>query len=468
MNEKNANKKKEINNKSTSELLPLVERKIDFFKDLIQKTIIHVQKNKTLDILGINEVTVCIEKLGELSKKLEEATSINASSTDNIINNLQLINNELSSILKNYGTECLEDLMLVCFGNNNKITNDDNETYKFELLKKYFHPTSYKVMPKPEDAKKKENECVNLSCFDVSLVYKQFHMKVHGIKLYIHSVPLKKTLLIYGIVDDIVIDFLNNKFIKDKIKMIRENIPNDPEFTSETFDKFISSLMLKDYLINDYHNEIHHKCIGLSTHNNIINQKQISQVVKEFISDDLFTKRNTLVTLLVRSLHHENQYLAYLLYDLLSNDSNGNVDSQEQIKIFDSFPWLIKQSFKQAMKKTIQYTNDLSNFDINKIPLEQQICLLKVPDSVKEKAMIKLKEVKAKTEDSGSKARQYLDGLIKLPFGVYKKEPILSVMELVRNSFKDLYKKYNIEKLFPEIKPKSQFTSIEILKYLKK
>ena len=50
------------------------------------------------------------------------------------------------------------------------------------------------------------------------------------------------------------------------------------------------------------------------------------------------------------------------------------------------------------MKKTIQYTNELSNFDINKIPLEQQICLLKTNDNVKEKAMMKLKEVKAKSK----------------------------------------------------------------------
>ena len=42
------NRKKEINHKSTNEVLPLVEKKIDFFKDVIQKTIIHVQKNKFL------------------------------------------------------------------------------------------------------------------------------------------------------------------------------------------------------------------------------------------------------------------------------------------------------------------------------------------------------------------------------------------------------------------------------------
>ena len=56
--------------------------------------------------------------------------------------------------------------------------------------------------------------------------------------------------------------------------------------------------------------------------------------------------------------------MAYLLYDMLSNDVNGNIDTQEQTMLFDSFPWSIKQYFKDAMKNTIQYTNNLSNFDI--------------------------------------------------------------------------------------------------------
>ena len=463
--------KKENNQKTTNDVLPLVEKKIEFFKDVIQKTIIHVQKIKILDILGISDVSSCIEKLGELSKKIEETMTQKMTSTDTIINNLQLINNELSSLLKNYGTENLEDLLLICFGNNNKITTDENEYNQFELLKKYFHPTSYKVIPKKEESKKKDDideKTPNLSCFDVVSVYKQFHMKVYGIKVYIYSIPLKKNLLIYGIVDDVVIEFLNNRFITNKIKTIKENIPNELDFQSESFDKFISSLMLKDFLICGNQNDIYNKFVGSSTQNNMIKQKQISQAVKEFISDDMYNKRNTLVTLLVRSSHYENQYLAYLLYDLLSNDSNGNVDTQEQTILFDSFPWTIKQSFKQAMKKTIQYTNELSNFDINKIPLEQQICLLKASDLVKEKAMMKLKEVKAKSEDSGSKARQYLDGLLKIPFGVYRRETILNKMELVRNNFKEIHKKYELEKIFPDIKTKDKYTNIEIIKNIQK
>jgi ATP-dependent Lon protease len=470
MTEKNTGIKKEIN-KSTNDVLPLVERKIEFFKDVIQKTIIHVQKNKILDILGISDVSTCIEKLGELSKKIEEMTSAKNLSTDTIINSLQLINNELSSLLKNYGTDSFEDLLLICFGNNNKITSDENELAKFELIKKYFHPTSYKVISKKEDAKKKDDmddKSSNLACSDVVSSYKQFHMKVYGIKLYVHSIPLKKSLLITGIVDDIVIEFLNSKYITNKIKIVRDTIPNDADFKNDAFDKFISSLMLKDFLIYENSNEIYSKFAGMASQNVSIKQKQISQAVKEFITDDMYSKRNTLIALLIRSSNYENQYLAYLLYDLLSNDSNGNVDTQEQTILFDSFPWTIKQSFKQAMKKTIQYTNELSNFDINKIPLEQQICLLKASDTVKEKAMMKLKEVKAKSEDSGSKARQYLDGLLKIPFGVYKREPILNIMDIVRNNFKEMYKKYNVNKIFPEIKEKDKYTSIEILKFIKK
>ena len=57
------------------------------------------------------------------------------------------------------------------------------------------------------------------------------------------------------------------------------------------------------------------------------------------------------------------------------------------------------------MKQTIQYTNKLINFDTSKIPLEQQICLLKAGDNVKEKAMTKLKEIKAKnTKTSNNRA----------------------------------------------------------------
>jgi len=495
-----------------SDVVILVEKKLDFFQDVIQKTILHVQKNKMLDILGTTDVNNCLSSLHLLSDKIIKLTeSMNENTADLVIHNLQIIINELSGLLKIYGTESLEDLLLICFGNNNISINTEEELLKYNLLKKYFHPTSYKianvksnekeddiveekvdkdqkgekgekkdkntikqVINKIEKDKEKEKEknknisndlladkIQNMDSSDISLHSKQFHLKVYGIKLNIYGNNLKTHLIIYGIVDDIIISFLNNKYINSKKKEIKDNIPKTEEFNDEIFDKFVNSLILKDYIVNT-HSEVYNKYIGYLAQHKIFKQKTLSQVVKDFINAELFLKRNMLIQLLINSNNYENKYMAYLLYDILSNDTNGSIDTQEQVILFDSLPWTIKQCFREAMKKTIQYTNELSNFDINKIPIEQQICLLKAPDSVKEKAMIKLKEIKGKSDDLGSKARQYLDGLLKIPFNSYAKEPIMNLMDNNRLYFTELKKILN-----NEINNKSKYTSIEIIKHVK-
>lgn len=442
---------------------PPIERKIEFFKDVIQSTVIHVQTNKHLDILGTSDISICVDKLGLLSQQLVQLEHTPAATTESVIQSLQTINNELSGLMKTYGTRNLDDFLLICFGNSNKITVNETEQHKLDLLKKYFHPTSYKVV-----SKKNDDDMTNVVCVDAAHTYKDFHMKVYGMKVHIHSAALKKNLMIDGLVDDVIVEYLNNAYITQKQQTLRDHLPTDAEFHSEAFPAYVSSLTLKDYFIDASEHDTYHKFMGVVLHNNALKLKEITQVVKEFMSDDLYGKRHTLIHLLIRSHQYENQYLAYLLYDLLSNDANGMVDTREQSLMLDSFPWSIKQSFKQAMKKTVQYTNELSNFDLNKIPLEQQICLLKASDSVKEKAMMKLKEVKAKSEDSGSKARQYLDGLLKIPFGVYRREPILNMMDTIRGRFKELHTKYDIHATFPSIPAKDRYTSVEIVHHLRK
>jgi hypothetical protein len=281
MNEKLTVAKKEINNKTNSDVLLLVDKKIEFFKDVIQKTIIHVQKNKTLDILGISDVNACIERLGELSKKIKELTEMKKTNSEGLINGLQFINNELSGLLKSYGTDSLEDLILVCLGNNNKIVTNENENNKFELLKKYFHPTSYKIISKKDDKQKKttdeyDDKTINFTCYDVVGSFKQFHMKVYGMKIYIRSDILKKSLIVFGIVDDIVIKYLNNKYVTEKTNNVINSLPNEAEFKIETFEKFMSSLILKDYLILDADYDFYNKFMGNISQNNGIKQKQIN------------------------------------------------------------------------------------------------------------------------------------------------------------------------------------------------
>jgi ATP-dependent Lon protease len=439
----------------------IVEKKLEFFKEVIEKTLFHINKNKLLGIISIVDVNISTNKLCDLSNIIKELLTNASTNIEIKINALQNINNELSTLIKNYGTYSLNDLLIICFGNDINNKND----LKCDLLQKYFHPISYKISNKVETEVNKNFDCVDINNNNNN--YKQFYVKVHGLSLHVYNGNLKKGMIIYGIVDDILLDLLyNNTFLSDKIENIKQNVPNESKFDAESFDRFISSLVLKDFLINNNVKGFYDKFVGYLTQNKILKQKTITQIIKEFIADDLYSKRNTLIYLLINSENYENQYLAYLLYDLLSNDVNGSIDSEEQTVLFDSFPWNIKQIFKKAMKNTINYTNELSNFDMNKIPLEQQICLLKANNDVKEKAMLKLKEVKAKSEDSGSKARQYLDGLLKIPFSVFKKEPILYLMETIKNQFKILYKNYNIHLEFQEIPNKEKYTNLEIIKYI--
>ena len=470
-------KKGQQSSKNSQDINNLVERKLTFFQDVIQKTILNSQKNKILDILGVSDITTCVNTLNAISEKMREINNTTVSiSTDSIVNKLQILNNELSGLLKNYGTDSFEDLLSICFGNNASIVINEEDTVKYELLKKYFHPTQYKVV----NLKKSETDKIktsfvdefvtdktrNLDCSDLAMNSKQFHLKVYGIKVYVYHSGFNKHLMVYGIVDDIMLGYLNNKYINKKLEVIKNIKPTGNEFKDECFEKYISALTLKDYLIN-CPQDIINRYVGNVTQSKLLKQKNLTQIVKDFILNDLYAKRSVLIQLLISSTEYDNKYMAYLLYDLLSNDSNGTVDTVEQTILFDSFPWSIKQYFREAMKKTIQYTNELSNFDVNKIPLEQQICLMKTEDSVKEKAMVKLKEVKAKSEDSGSKARQYLDGLLKIPFNIYTKEPIMFLMDENRKLILDVLRDNKIKKLTGVEELKEKYTSIEMLKYVK-
>ena len=470
-------KKNKLENNSISnpETIHIISKKKIFFHELIQKTILHVQKNKTFDILTVNEVSNCLDGLNEINNKLIDLPDILLSNLDFFINNLQQINNDISTLLKNYGTLQLEDLLTICFGNNSIFESSENEKYKLELLKMYFHPISYKVITIKEvhenyfiiiSESNNVEKINNIHCLDVIDNFKNFHMKVYGMKVYLFNSNKTKCILINGIVDDIAVDFIHNKYVQLKKREIKDNLPNQDIYKTASFPKFLSSLLLKDYLIYHY-NGIYNKFSGYLSNINLLRQKTLTQIIKEFMVSDIFYKRLIIIQLIIKSDNQDSLYLSYLLYDLLSNDNNEKIDTNEQIILFDSFPWKIKNEFKNAMTKTIQYTTELLNYDINKVALEQQICLLNAPEVVKEKAIVKLKEIKGKSEDTGSKARLYLDGLLKIPFGIYRKEPVLNIMDIIRKYFVLMYNKFKNENVFKYILPKEKYTSIEISMQIK-
>ena len=81
----------------------LVERKLLFFNDVIQKTIINVQRNKLLGILNISDINSCINLITIINEKIKSFSR--TLPTETLLNNLQIINNDISGLFKIYGTE---------------------------------------------------------------------------------------------------------------------------------------------------------------------------------------------------------------------------------------------------------------------------------------------------------------------------------------------------------------------------
>jgi ATP-dependent Lon protease len=440
----------------------IVGKKIQYFRQLIQKSLLSAQKYKQQDVIGSNELNQCVQTLERIyldivniNVLLDDKTKIT------IINErLESIRNDLATIFKLYGTENITDLLNVVYSDdyvtsiyNNTGACDSN---KYSLIDKHFHPIYFKSIPWKNELKTSgincetnnknieknkivDDACIvdkspNLDCFDLCRTCDTFQLKVYGIKIAFHNPIEKRTIIVSGLIDELLLSCIDNDYLKNSLDELVNDAPNYNGYEEDSFQKFVQAITLKELLVYSK-DELFHKYVGYNTQVLLLKQKPISQIVKEFLSNDLYGQRNTLIQLLMKSDNHEYQYLSYLLYDLLSNDNNGTIDTTEQTLLYDSLPWNSKTFFKDAMKQTITYTNNLSNFDTSKIPLEQQICLMKADDSVKEKAMTKLKEIKSKSDDNGSKARSYLDGLLKIPFGIYKQEWILTVMTNIKAEF---------------------------------
>jgi ATP-dependent Lon protease len=464
---------------------------IEKLREMIQRTILAQHQYKLVDILSANDINLSIQYLEKVYRSLDGIEAgLDCPSGKTMLElkyEIKLVMSELSSIFRNYGTHSISDLLEVTVGSEyikyassvsaSSVSEWDHK--KYEVLKMYFHPIYFKILPWKSEKKSAISEkliqknrivedflivekSTNLDCFDLARTNKNFTSRVFGIKVAVHNYVEQKTLIINGLVDNVLLDCIPCEHVVNRMSHLWKNVPNDPEFMAESFTKYIKSLSLKDLLVfsND---ELYSKYLSNISVIQVIKQKQISQLVKEFINTDLFSQRSMLVQLLLKSNEHEYKYLSYLLYDMLSNEINPQVESNEQTALFNSLPWNMKLYFKDAMKQTVSYTNAISKYDSGNIPLEQQICLLKTTDAVKEKAMVKLREIKSKSDDTTTKARQYLDGLLKIPFGTYSREKILDDMMTVKQIYLQMCDNLSINDDDDEVKIKMEkITALEI------
>jgi ATP-dependent Lon protease len=468
---------------ANTNILNFITKKICYIDEIIQNTILSIKQYKMYELFSENDTKLSITILTDLFKKnkelYEETINNKSLTTEYLINALQKIIDKLSMIVCGFGTKNIMDLLFISFGTDfkNELPSNPIITEKYKLITSFFHPIGYKLIHWKNDYifenNNYETTCCDKNiestielftvqsyeCFDIDNDTTVLLEKTNCIRIVIQHIKARKTLIITGVLDDIHLECINNSYINNRIDALNDVIETYDNCDMEILKNIINNLTLKDVLVygnNDILKRLNTVNIDISK----VEQTNIEILTKQFLEMDMYTQRCMLLNLLYYN-NEETEYICYLLYDLLNSTTGYNINHQDIIH--NSFPWKIRNRMKDIIKYNINYTNEsINKYECNKISLEQQICLLKAPDMVKEKAMIKFKELNGRPDEFCAKIKQYLEGLIRIPFGKYREEPILTTIKKINNDFKKtklfIVTNFNINEM-----TKNKYTLVEIV-----
>ena len=473
----------QIKGKNNKDLLEIYNKEHENIKNIIIRSIITIENKISLNLFSDTDSDIAITCLNGLFQKMNKISN-KKNFTNELIIELQSIVDDLTTIICGFGTQNVNDLIYVSTGKtiNQLITNSKDELIndKIKIINKHVEPIGYKTINWKENFTycNDNNICVDkngeniisieqsndLECFILDNS-KSFSHKVYGIRFIIQNISNRCTIIVNGIVQNIPANlYLSNKYIKKQYESI-VNSKTELSNYENILQNIIQALTIKDLLIYSK-SDIIKRVFCIKNEVNMINQKKFDAVIREFSDKDIINQRHSIINLLLyNDPNKEMQYICNLLYEIITLKIN---DQKNNKMLYDSFPWSIKKLLKTHMKNALEFSQEVSKkYDINYLTLEQQIYLMKVSDNVKEKAMVKFKEIKQKDDSNSSKAKQYLEGLVKIPFNIYKCEPILSIMKRINNMFKNFNCKNKLSSQL-NFEIKNKYTNYEIIKYINK
>lgn len=306
-----------------------------------------------------------------------------------------------------------------------------------ELLffSKFFNVISMKVVSGVIRARQLKLDVVPLEATDIQAATNLL-LNVHGAELHIecNSAILKCR----GYFSPCILN-IPSFFFRQKLIHLRTSVVEMNDVPSTFISGFIKQLSLGFFCTHSV-SEIIKECSKQYNQIQIIKGMTISSLVKQFLTATTIEKRHTILLLLLNDDDSDTEHLAYLLYDMISNKAYVMASHQCADEIFNSLHWTVQDKLKQQLVITKKKIEDISQDMTDVFSYEKLILMLKAPDNVKSKAMSKLKEIKNGKGADVTKASQYLDGLLKIPFGIYKKEPITYELSVQKKAFLKLIK----------------------------
>jgi len=338
-----------------------------------------------------------------------------------IENKINEINNLYEKICNKIGSNSIKNILDI-YLNLDVFLENKNDNYKklVDTYNEYFIPlTSNKIMDTDSFIKK-----YNINDINIPIIIKSLGLnntlieKINGATIVFY-INITKIIIINGYFKKDSLNICRNLLeIKNKLSLLEnENLDIPTEFK----ESYIEQLSLRDFIIlsskeinelikSDYSDFLNYK------------NKSLSVLIKEFMKSSIDKQRRILILFLISD--QESQFTAHIIFDLIT-DKSFILGSQYIADIlFDSLDWKIQKIFKISQSNFELNKKKMENISINDVPYESRILALKATDAIKSKAIDKLKEINGSKENS-VKAQQWLDGFLKIPFNIFKKESII-------------------------------------------
>jgi ATP-dependent Lon protease len=414
----------------------IINDDILFFNSILEKIVIHIQQLYEYDIISSTEYKKIFEDITYVKDLI-----VNINTSNDIILSLTKIRLLITDIVIQYGTNDIFDVVKLfiikyTLSTVHKNILDHYQRY-FKIIKIEMYDLESNFTYKQNTFGKKIKATslqLTTSQIDNPTMTKWVSSSKHILLKSQSSriiIPLNKNVIVlYGYC---LIDHMNSyqmhEFFKSKWQSIYNLFKNID--VPDTFkNNYLYSLSIRDFNIN-LSSQIATECIQAYNELVKIKTRTISQLIKDISLYDIDKQRNIFLYLLMDSDDKDSVFLGNMIYDLIISDNQNKSINL----LFSTIHWRLQKISKEFRHKVLNI-NNLSKFNEETMPYDKRIQLMKANDSVKRRALEKLKEINnSNNGDSKGKAQQYLDGLLRVPFGIYKKE-------IIRTKFEDLKTKY--------------------------
>lgn len=329
--------------------------------------------------------------------EIEDEKKKNATLAKDLLNTLMKQNNSVTTIMEG------DNHMPIFLKNITDIINTQEQPNRDNGFKAY--------------------DCINILGLNNIVIKKNtksnnLYESNYGSCIYINY--NNRYIVVQGLFKDDVLNVSRNfSYIKKIVKKHQLILLTTHKNISYGFkNNYLDIMTLRDIVVNSSE-EISDTISKKYNEYTLLQNKELTTLINDFLLASKYRKIDMLTLLLIGN--SDDKKYGYLLYESLKIKNRTGIANE----IYDSLHYKIKEQLTISEKVMKDEQRKIEKITASDIPYEKRISLLKVSDDIKNKAYEKLKSIKSNMQGD-SKAQAWLDGFLKIPFGQYSENEMIS------------------------------------------